>query len=260
MTDQHTRLDHAHAAMAETDSDADRAGFYARVAETELMLLLEVEADGDQIIPQVFPVEGDSFVLVFDTEERLSEFVGGTAPYAAVSGKTIVEMLTGQGVGLGINLGVAPSETLLPADAVDWLHAQLHTKPAEAEDKPQDISQPNLPEQIIIAIDRKLAGATGLAQMAYLVAVTYESGARGHLLAIINALEGAEGALSQAMAEALHFADVEAAALDVAFFDSTDAMAATLAKHGLRFDIPQHDVATAPAAPGSDPAKPPRLR
>jgi len=254
-----TRLDHAHAAMTATDSDADRAAFYARLADSELMLLLETEAEGDQIIPQVFPVEGDSFVLVFDTEERLTEFVGGTAPYAALSGKIIVQMLAGQSIGLGINLTVAPSETLLPASAVDWLETQLQTKPAQAEDKPRDIAAPNLPEEIIVALDAKLAGATGLAKMAYLVSVTYESGARGHLLALIDAVHGAEGALSQAMAEALHFADVEGAALDVAFFDSSDGMAATLAKYGLRFDIPQPQEPVAPIAPGTDPRKPPRL-
>ena len=255
-----TRLDHAHATMTQTDSDADRAAFYARLSDSELMLLLEAEAMGDQIIPQVFPVEGDSFVLVFDTEERLTEFVGGSAPYAAVSGKTIVEMLAGQGIGLGVNLTVAPSETLLPASAVDWLHTQLQTKPSEGEDKPQDIAPPNLPEEIVVAVDAKLAGAVGLAKSAYLVAVTYESGAKGHLLAIIDAVHGAEGALSQAIAEALHFADVEGAALDVAFFDHADGMAATLAKQGLRFDVPQPDAPVAPIAPGSDPTKPPRLK
>ncbi len=50
--------------------------------------------------------------------------------------------------------------------------------------------------------------------------------------------------------------------MDVAFFDATDAMTERLARVGLRFDLPQPAPVSAPqvVAPGSDPAKPPRLR
>jgi len=260
MTDPLTRLDKAHLKMTETGADADRAAFYERLAEAEVMLLLEAEADGDQIVPQVFAVDGGSFVLAFDTEDRLVEFVGKAAPYAAISGRVIVQMLTGQGLGLGLNLGGAPSETLLDAMAVDWLAEQLKHQPDEAQDIPQSVAPPNVPEAIVTALDAKLAGAVGLARSAYLVQVGYKSGANGHMLAFVDALHGAEGALSHAMSEALQFADIEAASLDVAFFDKTDSFTALLAKQGLRFDIPQPVVAAEPIAPGSDPNKPPKLR
>ena len=72
-----TPLDHAHAAMEAAPAyDAARLRFYDRLAASELFLLLEAEAEGDRIRPQVFPVEGQSFVLVFDREDRLTEFVG----------------------------------------------------------------------------------------------------------------------------------------------------------------------------------------
>ena len=56
---------------------------------------------------------------------------------------------------------------------------------------------------------------------------------------MIDALSDAQGAIAQAVNEALTFSGLEAAALDVAFFASSDPIAAKLAKTGLRFDLPQ---------------------
>ena len=80
------------------------------------------------------------------------------------------------------------------------------------------------------------------------------------MLAFVGALPGAEEALAQATSEALVFSGLDAAALDVGFFDARDVVVERLARVGLRFDLPQPAPAAAPAAPGTDPDRPPRLR
>ena len=70
-----TVLDRAHAAM-EQGGDAERLRFYERLADAELKLLLDREAGGETIAPRIFPLEDGPVVLVFDTEERLTEFAG----------------------------------------------------------------------------------------------------------------------------------------------------------------------------------------
>lgn len=254
-----TALDRAYVGMQ--DSDARRLAFFERVADSELFLLLEKEVEGDQLSPEVFDLGDAQYVLVFDREDRLAAFVGRTAPYAALSGRVVASMLAGQGIGLGINLEVAPSSTLLPADAVTWLSQTLSHAPDQLEARPVEVSAPTgLPESLITALDAKLATAMGLAQMAYLVGVEYEGGARSHMLAFVGALHEAEGALAKAVSEALTFSGIEAGALDVAFFASNDPMAERLARLGLRFDLPQPQEPIERAAPGSDPDKPPLLR
>jgi len=59
--------------------------------------------------------------------------------------------------------------------------------------------------------------------------------------------------------QALTFSGVEAGWLDVAFLPTGDPALGAVAAQGLRFDIPVPEAA-GPAAPGTDPAKPPRLR
>ena len=121
-----TPLDVAHAAMqAAPEDDAARLRFYERIATAELYLLLTEEPEGEKISPRLFEADGATFVLVFDREERLGAFAQSTAPFAALPGRTLVGMIAAQGLGLGLNLDVAPSSFLMGAEAVDCLAATL---------------------------------------------------------------------------------------------------------------------------------------
>ncbi|CUH89163.1 hypothetical protein PH5382_03109 [Phaeobacter sp. CECT 5382] len=263
MTEQ-TPLDQAHAAMqAAPDDDAARLRFYERLADSEMFLMLSREAEGDQISPELFETPEGRFVLVFDREERLAQFAGRAVPYAGLAGRGIVEMLAGQGIGLGVNLEVASSSALLPAEAVSWLHDTLQNAPDQVEAAIEELLPPaGLPEVLLTALDAKLATAVGLAEGAYLVALRYQGGGQGHLLGFVGAKPEAEGALAKAVSEALTFSGIEAGALDVGFFAAADAMAASLARVGLRFDLPkpQEPKLYQPQIPGSDPDKPPLLK
>lgn len=248
---------------AAPEDDAARLRFFERLGDAELFLLLEGEAVGDAVTPQVFDPGTGPIVLVFDREERLAAFVGAEAPYAALSGRVIAGLLAEQRLGLGLNLDVAPSAFLLDAEGVAWLAQTLGHGPDEVEARLAEVSAPaGLPDALIAALDTKLATATGLAQMAYLVGTTDTAGQRGHLLGIVGAVPGAQDALAQAASEALTFSGIEAGAMDVGFFDAKDPVTERLARVGLRFDLPQPAPTQAPevVAPGSDPDRPPRLR
>lgn len=259
-----TVLDAAHAAMmGSPDNDTVRLRFYERLGDVELFLLLEGEAEDEKITPQIYDPGTGPIVLVFDRQERLTAFVGAAAPYAALSGRVIAGLLTEQGLGLGLNLDVAPSAFLLDAQGVSWLAETLGHEPDEIEVQIAELSAPaGLPDLLLTAIDTKLATATGLAQMAYLVGTVDAAGTRSHMLAFIGAAPGAETALARAASEALTFSGIEAGAMDVSFFDADAPIAERLSRVGLRFDLPQPVLVKPPEmiAPGSDPTKPPRLR
>jgi len=257
-----TPLDAAHAAMEAAPEDAGaRLRFYERLAASELCLLLREEPEGDRIDPVVIAPEGGDCVLAFDGEARLAEFAERPAPYAALSGRALAGMLAGQGVGLGVNLGVAPSAILLPAGAMDWLAEMTADTPEEVAARPVEFRAPaGLPEAMLRALDARLAGMAGMARAAWLVAARYEDGAQGHLLGFVGAVPGAENALARAVSEVPVFSGPGAAALDVGFFGPGDPVLARMAACGLRFDLPEPEVRAAPAPPGSDPERPPRLR
>lgn len=257
-----TELDIAHAAMqAAPDDDLLRLRFHERLADSALFVLLTHDPAGDAIDLKILDIDEGRFVLVFDREVRLAAFSGGVAPVAALSGRTLVAMLAGQGLGLGFNLGVAPSAMLIGPAAVEWLADLLGRKPVSALARPVGFDRPKgLPEALLSGLDRKLATAGGLADAAWLAGVSYEDGTRSHMLAIIGAIPEAEAALAAAVAEVLAFSGIDAGVLDVAFLQAADRHLPVLAKVGLRFDLPRQSLPAAPQPPGMDPAKPPRLR
>lgn len=259
-----TELDDAHSAMdASPEDDRLRLRFFERLADSEVFLLLTTEPSDDKAEPQLFDVEDGRYALVFDREERLAAFVGAQAPYLALSGRMLCRMLAGQGVGLGLNLEVAPSAMLIPQEAVDWLDQTLAKAPDEVAAVPVEVSRPSgLPEDLLSGIDRKLASGAGLADWAGLVRVTYNDNRRGHLLAIAGAKPEAEAPLASAIGEALTFSGVDAGELDVVFVAAGSDLAQRVARVGLCFDMtaPEPEKARTPAAPGMDPDRPPRLR
>ena len=259
-----TELDKAHAAMeVAPESDAARLAFYARLADCELFLLLKHEAEGEAIEPEGAEIEGISYVFGFDAEERLVEFAAQAAPYAVLSGRALAGLLNGQGVGLGVNAGVAPSSILLPPEAVAWLAETLAGTPEEDAGALAAVRPPELAEAVLAALEAKLARAGGLVRAACLAGVTYGDGREGHLLAFLDAVPEAEAALAKAVSEALVFSGLEEGALDVAFFAGDAPLAARLAAVGLRFDLPEpaaEEVQVPGAAPGMDKGKPPILK
>ncbi|MAM62531.1 SseB family protein [Maritimibacter sp. UBA3975] len=270
MTEE-TVLDTAHAAMqADLEDDGARLAFYGHLADGELFLLLKEESRGESVNPELFELEAgedappDRYVLVFDQEDRLAAFAEGPAPYAALPGRVIAAMVAGSGIGLGVNLGVAPSSILIPAAAVDWLAQTLGPAPEEVEGQVRALEPPTgLSDRLITGLSTKLAVAAGLCDHAVLARALYDDQSEGLVLAFIDAAEGSESALARAAQEAMTFSGADQR-LDVAFFASGDEVTTRLAKVGLRFDMPEPEPEPeAPSvrpAPGSDPSKPPILK
>lgn len=266
MTDP-TPLDQAHALMeAAPGDDALRLRFYERLADAELFLLLAEESDGDTLRPAIFRLEDGDFAMTFDLEERLAGFSDAPAPYAALPGRIVARELAALGVGLGLNIGVAPSAFLLPAPALAWLSETLGHAPEAAEARLVAFHDAGtVPEKLLAALAEKLARLGGCADHAVLAGVSYHDGRRGHMLAFVGPRPGTEAALAKAVSEALVFSGVEAGELDVAFLAAEDPALAAMTAEGRHLDMPLPEpenvqIIGGPVAPGMDPDKPPKLR
>ena len=211
----------------------------------------------------VMETSDGSLTMVFDLEDRMAEFSDQPSDYVALSGRRIAKLLAGQGLGIGLNLGEAPSAMILPPEAVKWLAEAAIGDDEEIEAKPLEISKPvGIPEALITALDSKLANMAGVVGAAHLVAVKYENEEQGHMLALVNVPAPAKTGVSEALSEALRFSGVEAGRLDLAFLAIDDPHLENFARVGLGFEIPELVLpkSNAPSAPGMDPDKPPILR
>ncbi len=259
-----TALDLAHDAMAaEPENEAMALRFYGLLAASELVLVLEDEPKGEVVVPLLMETEDGPVALAFDGEARFAEFIEAPTPCLTLSGRKVAALLAGQGVLLGVNLGVSNSAALLPADAMDWL-CGMALQPVDLEDRrPTRVFQPtDLPLDLLQALDARLALMAGVGTGAYLSGVEYADGSVAHLLAILDVPEAAQPDMAHAVAEALAFSGLEAGALDVTFLEAGSEAAQRLRAASLRFDIPAlpEPKGRVVAAPGSDPDRPPILR
>ena len=254
-----TDLDRLHAAMT-VGGDAEGMAFYRALSDAELFLMLEDEAAGDIMAPRVFDLAEGAVLLAFDNEERLAGFAAGPVPYAVLPGRVIAAQMAGQGLSLGLNLGSgAASEVILPPEALTWLMQMLEQAPPEAlEARIAGFAPPEVPQAVLSALLPALAGT----ERAHLVGVHYQDGRRGQMLALTGVAAGAEAKTARAVTEALAFSGIEAGALDVVFLSDGDAALVAMAGKSLVIDapVPVPAVPFQPAAPGSDPTRPPILR
>jgi hypothetical protein len=246
-----TPLDLAHAAMeAAPEDDAARLRFYHRLADSELFLLLAAEPEGDDIAPEVFTLEQGAFVAAFDREERLATFCDAPAPYAALPGRVIAAQLAGQGIGLALNLAVAPSAHLLPAEAVDWLARTLGQRPDRAEGRPRGFAPAgDVAPALVAELEAKLRGLGALARQAGLARAIHDDGRAPLVAAFVGAAPGAEPGLAKAVAEAQVFSGSETE-LEVAFLPPEGAATEAFLRVARAIDL------SVPPAPDEGAARP----
>lgn len=260
-----TRLDQTHQAMqADLEDEPARLGFYGALADAEVFMLLEEEAGPDSIKPEILDLEGDRFALVFDSEARLADFTKEPAPYAALPGRAVAAMLSGQKIGLGLNLGVAPSSILIPFEAMDWLMNTLAKTPAQDQMRVSAILPVDAATGALLpALTDKLHFAGGLVSAVYLARFEKVEGVASAVLGVLDAPGDSHDALARAAQEALIFTGIEDQPLDVVFWQSGSKEAALLCEIGVEITLPAPKPATemrSVEAPGSDPNKPPNLR
>ncbi len=235
---------------ARPGDDARRLALYEALSGAELVLPIASDAPGEAVEPETEEHGGLPHVVAHDGPGALS---GAAArPTASLSGLALARMLAGQGAGIALRLAGLPEPVLVAPEAVDWLARSLGPGPERVEARPLAAHPPKgLPPALLAALDRRLARAEGLATAAWLAAVDWSDGSRGHLLAVVGARPGAEEALAAGLHAAVALSGAEGLRLDVTFLADGDPALVRLARVGLRFDL---------ATPVEPPPGPPRLR
>jgi SseB protein N-terminal domain len=256
-----TPLDWAQAA-AEADPESERARlrFHERLLDAELHLVLEREPEHGRLEPAVVSIGSADFVLAFDLPERMAAVFDRPAPYAALSGRSLVAMLAGRGIGIAVNPGASPYGALVAPEAVAWL---AEAEPAAAEDggaAPVALHPPSgAADGLLAALEPKLAAMGAWIEAAHLALAEYPDGARRLLLALVGVPEAAQAHAAEAVAEAVRFSGDAGAGLELIFLPPDAPVLARIGRVALRFEL-RPPAPTRGSAPGSDPERPPRLR
>lgn len=262
-----TRLDAVFVSAMAAKEDSAMGAFYDALAATTLYMPIDGDPEGDEPQPMALELEGGPTLLVFDTEERLAEFVERPTGYAAAPGRTVIEMAARVGAQIGVNLGPSPSATLLPADVVAWI-AEALTMPVEIRDFSKVmLSPPEAPEEgLLEALAERLAEFADVIAEAWLVGAETGEGPAGMVLIATPAPqvpaqdEDLAAALSEGISRAVQFATPGVRPPDLALVEEGAKPLMVARRVGIGLHAVAQEPNQAPAAPGSNPSKPPKLR
>ncbi|MGB1234894.1 MAG: SseB family protein [Planktomarina sp.] len=257
MTEQ-TALDRAFLALeSDPDDTTARLRYFERVMDAEVFVPM-AGGNEEAVTPVSEVMDGVEYVLAFDLEQHLADDAGGLMDYFTVSGRGLVEMLVGQGAGVLLNKGQR-SENAVAPETIEWLAQMSGVTPDMVDDTPEELLPPlGLDEGLILALDAKFSTMRGLASHATLVMARYADDRKQPLVGVFGALEDAQPDIARAVTEAAQFSGAELDAVDLVFLPTDHAVAGKMDAVGLKFQIPRAEVPQQ-VAPGSDPAKPPRL-
>lgn len=262
MTDTLTPLDRALlAAQAPEAGDAAMARFYALLVETALCAPVTPTAEDTPIAPVVFDIAGGPVALAFDDDSRMVAFFEQATDYVTLTGRSLIGALAESGLGLGLNLGDAPSAVLLDSETVRWIAAEMGGA-VEALDLTGALvvgTPSGAPRALLAALSERIAQMPGLVAEAWLVSLAADGQTTG--LAVLwrpapaasRAIAGVVTVLGRAAA--VHGA--EAGSVAVGVVAEGDALLRAARTHGASLHPEARAVAPMPSRPGDTP---PRLR
>lgn len=248
--------------LDEFDPEHETMAYYHALLDQVLCVLLQGDPEAGDPALQVFDTSQGQFSVAFDSELRLAEFAGDSAFFVEMSGRALVQSLRDMGLGLGVNLDVAPSSALLPADVIAWLADQADAAPDESHARPVDFAALPTPRwcDALIArlqpldVTKALWIATGL----------YEDGAARSCLIYPALPSQITPSVAKLSYDVARFAAQEGDAddLEVIFLPHGDPLWLRLVQVGLKIDVPKPtpQEIVQPLGPGLDPTKPPILR
>ena len=253
-----TPLDEALGAMrADPEADRLRRAYFDRLSLVELFLLLDAEPDDESVKPRVFELDDGPVVLAFDTEQRLTDFAGASF-YLGLPGAELIELVASSRLGLGINFGTDGAEVMMAPEDAAWLSARLAGQTQELTGPLSRLERPAASDELIAALDARLATAGGVLSEAVLVGTAEASGTQGLVLVLVDIGDADAAKLSRSIAQALAVLGQDVR-LDVTGLAHGDPRLAKIRQLGLAFAVPEPPTQATPEAPGMDPAKPPKL-
>lgn len=118
------------------------SAYFDRLLDCVLCVVIEEPSDADdEWSARVFPTSEGDFILCFESEMDLSNFLNGAAHFVQVPARTLIERSAHLELGLAVNLGTG-FENTVPKDVIAWLAAQLEVKVSYGDQRPAAFDYP----------------------------------------------------------------------------------------------------------------------
>ena len=103
------------------EDDKHQATYYELILNTDFYIPIcdPGEDEQDSVVPLVFESEGKSYLMLFDSEQRLTAWAKKEVRHAVVAGHLLAEISTPE-IHWAVNFGVGKAKEFVP-DEIKWL-------------------------------------------------------------------------------------------------------------------------------------------
>lgn len=144
--------------------------------------------DNDTISPIIIESDGDQYIMLFDSKERLASWAQREVGFTALAGHAIVEKM-GTDFHWALNVGTAHVKTFVP-DEIKWLKGNINVPEEKmvASGTQVLIGAPSqIPNGLIESLVKSLSSRNGEIKAAYLGQVHYvREGEQPHLALVLD--------------------------------------------------------------------------
>jgi hypothetical protein len=186
---EESRLDRLWRAVAQSAAETDWLRFYEGFAVQPLIIPVDDTGGDPTAKPMILSLETGDVALAFDTEARFASFIATPTEFVTLTGADLARALGPLGVGVAVNPGVAPGETVLDPQALAWV-AEHSGAEVAVEEMPGGtrVGPPVNPEAALLeALGIRLAEMAGHIAEAWLLGTAAPEGGGPYLCIILPA-------------------------------------------------------------------------
>ena len=214
--------------------------FYQRILGNDFLVVLENSEFGEDLRPCIFDTQQGKFLLCFENNEKLTNFITQETTHALLSFKEIIKLIKNKKIGIALNPG-DQSGVLLDLESVGWIDQVISTGPAEELSSiPIKFEFPNLVDECLfdnlqIAV-QKLSGMT---KKVVLARAHYKDFSVSYFLGFIDSPQLFHELIREGVLDIVKLDKSDNIFVDVAFLSSSTELASQLVANGLRIKLPK---------------------
>lgn len=234
-------IDELYSLLYSEPSNTDRKlEFYQRILGDDFLVVLENSDFEEDLQPYIFDTHEGRFLLCFENNNKLTNFVTSETSHALFPFKEIIKAIKNKKIGIALNLG-DQSGVLLDLKAVDWIDKVISTGQAEElSSTPIKFEFPNLVDGILFD-NLKLAvkKLSKMTKKVVLARARYKDLSVSHFLGFIDSPQVFHELIKERVLDIVKLDKSDSVFVDVAFLSSSTELASQLIESGLIITLPK---------------------
>ena len=214
--------------------------FHRRIIGNDFLVVLQNGYFDDDLRPRIFDTQEGKFLLCFESNEKLTNFITQKTAHVLLSFKEIIKLIKNKKIGIAINIG-KHSGILLDLKVVEWIEQVISSGQVEELGlMPIEFEFPHLVDESLLGnLKIVLETMSGMTKKVILAQAHYNDLNVSFFLGFIDSPKLFHKSIKERVLDVVKLHKSDSVFLDVAFLSSSTELASKLSINGLTILLPR---------------------